>query len=76
MLSVGAALSMTVFFKIEKVEVAGNTKYPGGDHRCQRHRAGQNLFRAHGDQVSEKLTQQFAYIESVKVEYRLPPGWC
>ena len=27
-LSVGAALSMTVFFKIEKVEVAGNTKYP------------------------------------------------
>ena len=73
-LSVGAALSMTVFFKIEKVEVAGNTKYPPEEIIAASGIApGQNLFRVHGDQVSEKLTQQFAYIESVKVEYRLPP---
>lgn len=73
-LSVGAALSLTVFFKIEKVEVAGNTKYPPQEIiAASGIQPGQNLFRVHGDQVSEKLTQQFAYIESVKVEYRLPP---
>ncbi len=73
-LSVGAALSLTVFFKIEKVEVAGNTKYPPEEIIAASGIApGQNLFRVHDDQVSEKLTQQFAYIESVRVEYRLPP---
>ena len=58
-LSVGAALSMTVFFKIEKVEVAGNTKYPPEEIIAASGIApGQNLFRVHGDQVSEKLTQR------------------
>lgn len=69
-----AILSLTVFFKIEKLEVTGNTKYADEEILAQSGvNIGDNLFRVSQSAVQKVLTEKFPYIEGVKLKRSFPP---
>ena len=68
-----AALSLTVFFKIETVEVTGLTKYAAEEViQASGVQVGQNLFRVSEKKVNGLLTQQFPYIQEVTLKRSYP----
>ena len=68
-----AALSLTVFFKIETVEVTGLTKYAAEEViQASGVQVGQNLFRVSEEKVNGLLTQQFPYIQEVTLKRSYP----
>lgn len=68
-----AALSLTVFFKIETVEVTGLTKYAAEEViQASGVQVGQNLFRVSEKKVNRLLTQQFPYIQEVTLKRSYP----
>ena len=71
--AVVAVLSLTVFFRIEKLEVAGVTKYAAEEIiEASGVKVGDNLFRVNARRVEKKLTQQFPYVEGVALRRTLP----
>ena len=73
-LAAGAALSLTVLFKIEAVEVLGNDRYAPEDIIADSGiQVGENLFRISGAEVSPKLTEKYPYIEKVVLRRKFPP---
>ena len=67
-------LSLTVFFKIEKLEVTGNTKYANEEILAQSGvNIGDNLFRVSQSAVQKALLEKFPYIEGVKLKRSFPP---
>lgn len=67
-------LSFTVFFKIEKLEVVGNTKYADEQLIAQSGiRIGDNLFRVSQRAVKKALMEKFPYLEDVKIKRSFPP---
>ena len=67
------ALSLTVFFKIETVEVTGLTKYAAEEViQASGVQVGQNLFRVSEKKVNGLLTQQFPYIQEVTLKRSYP----
>lgn len=73
LLAAGAALSLTVFFKIESVTAVGADKYPPGEIvAASGISAGDNLFRVDVAAVKDKLMAEFPYIEEVAVRHKLP----
>ncbi len=70
---IGVVLSLTVFFKINTIEVIGNEIYKANEviEHCGV-KTGDNLFRASEDTVVQTLTASLPYIASVDVQKHLP----
>ena len=70
----GAALSMTVFFQIEGIEVVGFDRY-NRDHIIEVSgiEPGDNLLRLNVSQIEQDIIYAFPYIASVHVRRRFPP---
>ncbi len=67
-------LSFTVFFKIEKIEVVGNTKYADQQLIAQSGISiGDNLFRISQKNIKKALMEKFPYVEDVKLKRSFPP---
>ena len=66
-------ICINVFFKVEYIEIEGLTKYAPQlvVDSCGIYE-GDKLFRIKRDDVEKRLTEEFAYIESVKVKRKLP----
>ncbi len=73
MLCVGVSLSLTVFFKIETIQVVGDTRY-AKDALIDAAgiRLGDNLFRINEKATSEKLIAGYPYIAQVRLQRVLP----
>lgn len=72
-LIVGTVLCCTVFFKIEKVTVEGNTRYiPEQILAASGIETGKNLLRLKKDRVIAAIQNNLAYAETVTVQKRLP----
>ena len=73
MLSIGAVLSLTVFFNITLITVSGDTRYNAEDIiEASGVVEGDNLFRMIGSYIEENIVSEFPYIESVKIKRVLP----
>ena len=73
MLAIGAALSLTVFFNITVISVAGDTRYDSEDIiDASDVLIGDNLFRLIGSDVKDNIVSEFPYIEDVKIQRVLP----
>ena len=74
-LGVGVTLSLTVFFKIQNVEVLGNDHYNNEDIIAATGiEPGENLFLADTSGIPEKIKSSFPYVEDVSVRRTLPPA--
>ncbi len=66
-------LSLTVFFKIETISVAGNTTYTAEEILSAAEiDKGDNLIRINGEDLSKRLSVMLPFIEKVKVEKNFP----
>ncbi|WMJ84987.1 cell division protein FtsQ/DivIB [Oscillospiraceae bacterium LTW-04] len=73
MLCIGVALSLTVFFKIESIQVVGDTRYAKEELiDVAGIRLGENLFRVSQKETSEKLIAGYPYIAQVRLQRVLP----
>lgn len=72
LVSVCLVLSLTVFFKIDEIEVEGKTRYNADDiiAYCQIER-GDNLILCQTSAGEKSIQQQFPYIESVTISKKL-----
>ena len=74
-IAVFITLSLTVLFKIENITVTGCTKYTESEIiESSGILIGDNLFRLSASEISEKLTEQYPYIESVSIHRVFPPA--
>lgn len=72
-LGVGVALSLTVLFKIETIEVAGDTRYSAEQIIAYSGiTKGQNLFLCDSKTGKENIMQNLPYIEDVQVHRSIP----
>ena len=72
-LGVGVALSLTVLFKIETIEVAGDTRYSAEQIIAYSGiEKGQNLFLCDSKTGKENIMQNLPYIEDVQVRRSIP----
>ena len=66
-------LSLTVFFKIETIRVAGNNTYTAEEILSAAEiDKGDNLILINGEDLSKRLSVMLPFIEKVKVEKKLP----
>ena len=73
MLCVGMALSLTVFFKIESIQVVGDTRYAKEELiDAAGISVGENLFRVSKKNASEKLIAGYPYIAQIRLQRVLP----
>lgn len=72
-ISICVALSLTVLFKVVNINVNGLTRY---DEQEIVHDSGifvgENIFICDGKNVSEKLSTNYPYIESVELDKKIP----
>lgn len=73
LVGIGAALSFTVFFKTETINIEGNTVYSAEkiEEYCGV-KKGDNLLRADLEKIGETLKKELPYIGSVSVKKKLP----
>lgn len=70
---VGLALILTVFFKINTIQITGEKVY--SDKEIMEKidvETGTNLFRVSQDRVNKKISGELPYIKSVTIERKLP----
>lgn len=73
LLSVGIALSLTVFFPIETIEVSGNTRYAEGELiEASGVAVGNNIFCFRAKSAGERVAEAFPYVEKAKVTRIFP----
>lgn len=73
LIAVFCVLSLTVFFKIEKIEIKGSTNYTDDEIiDVLTVKTGDNLIRVSTDDISEKLQYDLPFISSVKIERKFP----
>lgn len=64
---------ISIFFKVEKVTVAGNNKYTSGEVlEASGIRVGDNLFGLNNAKISSNIIAQLPYVGSVRVGIKLP----
>lgn len=69
----GIALSLTVLFKIDTIEVVGKTRYAAEDIiKTSQIVPGQNLFLCKAKAGSDSVEQELPYIENAKIARRIP----
>ena len=72
-LSVVVTASLTVLFKVDRVDVQGNTRYTADEIILKSElKTGDNLFLTDVGDAPDKLYSAFPYIETVKVSRKLP----
>lgn len=69
----GVALSLTVFFKISKIEVTGDTAYSKSiiTSKCGVS-VGDNLFRVSAEKVNKSLSGALPYVDSAQIKRKMP----
>lgn len=73
MLCIGIALSLTVFFNIESIEIVGSERYAKGELiDTAGIEIGDNLFRTSGKEVAKRLIDAYPYIAQVRMQRVLP----
>jgi len=77
LLAVGAVLSLTVFFKIETIQVMGSGKYSTQEimDLCTI-AAGDNLFLIDKEKCADNLKTRLPYIYEVEIKRELPSAIC
>lgn len=73
LLSVGAVLSLTVFFHIESIEISGNKRY--SEEEILSHctvDTGENLFLADTQSAKEMLERNLPYVYNAEIKRKLP----
>lgn len=72
-----AVLALTLFFKVESVEVTGNSRYSAQEIQdaCGVS-LGDNLYLLRKPDMVQRLHQQLPYIDEVRVTRRLPNTLC
>ena len=72
-----AVLALTLFFKVESVEVTGNSRYSAQEIQdaCGV-QLGDNLYLLSKPDMVQRLHQQLPYIDEVRVTRRLPNTLC
>ncbi|MDR0914692.1 MAG: FtsQ-type POTRA domain-containing protein [Oscillospiraceae bacterium] len=74
-LTVGVVLALTVFFKAETIEVSGKTPYKAEEIiAASGLQKGENIFLADKQQAEKKVVDNFPYIESARVNIKIPNG--
>lgn len=73
LLSVGVALSLTVFFPIETITVTGSTRYAEGDLMdASGLSVGDNIFCFRASAAGDQLVKRFPYIDEARVTRVFP----
>lgn len=68
-----AVLALTIFFKVDEIEVVGNTKYSSSEIAAGLGiDKGDNLYLWNKIKASDEMTEQFPYLESVLIRRHLP----
>ncbi len=73
LLSVGAVLSLTVFFHIETIEISGNERY--SEEEILSHctiDTGENLFLSDTQAAKEMLQRNLPYVYNAQIKRKLP----
>ena len=72
-----AVLALTLFFKVESVEVTGNSRYSAQEiqNACGVS-LGDNLYLLSKPDMVQRLHQQLPYIDEVRITRRLPNTLC
>lgn len=72
-----AVLALTLFFKVESVEVTGNSRYSAQEIQdaCGV-QLGDNLYLLSKPDMVQRLHQQLPYIDEVRITRRLPNTLC
>lgn len=74
-LCIGIVLVLTMFFNISKITVTGDAVYSAEDIiNSSGVIVGDNLIFISKDEISEKITTELPYVNSVKIKRRLPSG--
>jgi cell division protein FtsQ len=69
--------ALAVFFKVDQVEVTGNTRYTGEEVvEASGVSVGDNLFLLNKYEVAGRITENLAYVESVRISRRMPDTLC
>ena len=69
--------AMAVFFKVETIEVTGNSRYTAQEiAESGGLKVGDNLFLINKFSASEAITQSLPYISSVRISRKLPDTLC
>ncbi len=72
--AISATLSMTEFFKIERVLVSGNNKYPPENIIATADiEIGTSIFALDTQRVKNALKEEYVYIEDVEIKREFPP---
>lgn len=73
LITVGAVLSLTVFFKTQSVTVSGSGIYSQEQIvNASEINTGDNLFLINSDKTAQKITTRLPYIYNVKIKKELP----
>lgn len=72
LVGISAALSFTVFFKIDEIEVEGHTRYSETDIiRASQIQTGDNLLLYNTSPAADNIKEAFSYIETVEINKQL-----
>lgn len=72
-LVVGFIVSVTVFFRVDSVQVEGDTRYSESEVvDSSGIGIGENLFLCRGDNINDNIRKNLPYIASVNVEHQFP----
>ncbi len=70
---ISVALSLTVFFKLDTIAVAGNSKYTKQQiEQISSAKMGTNLFQINKGKIKDSLQKQLPYVETADVCIKLP----
>ena len=70
---VALAVAMTIFFKVEKITVSGNSRYTSDEIiDATGIRMGENMFMMNKYDVISRLARDLPYIKTVQIRRRLP----
>ena len=72
LIAICVVLSLTVFFKIDEINIEGNTRYELAEiEEASMISKGDNLLLCNTAEGAEKIVNTFPYIESVEIEKKL-----
>lgn len=72
-LMIGLIVSITVFFRVDSVQVLGSTRYSASEViKSSGIGIGENLFLCRGNNINDNIRKKLPYISSVSVEHYFP----
>lgn len=76
-IGVGVSLSMTVFFNIATIEIAGDApQYTAEDIAdASGVHTGDNMMRLNRDEVEQNILARMVFVDSVSIQKTFPTSW-